>query len=73
MITSLTTRWYTYSDLMKPYEADIDRKMLFQLSSASTAQTIGELFAQYWVELWPDTPTYPQDFIYVSVRNLTPS
>ena len=48
--------------------ANIEKKLLgcqacspeqkFQLSSANTIQTIGELSAQYWGELWPDSPTY---------------
>ena len=29
----------------------------FQLSSANTAQTLWELFRQYWGDLWPDSPT----------------
>ena len=53
---------------MKPCETNIERKMLgcwacslaqkFQLSSANTKQTIETLFAQYWGQLWPNSPTF---------------
>ena len=59
----------------KHWEADVE---LFGLAlqsnssdcSANTTQTIGTLFAQYYTELWPNSPTYLQDIIQVNVWNL---
>ena len=70
MLTPLATRWYTlpYSIKANTERCSAVRPcstvQQFKLSSANTAQTIWELFAQYWEELWPNSPTYQQDFIH---------
>ena len=67
-VTPSATRSHTSSDSMNPYEANIERKMLgcqalfsrenVQISSVNTAQTIVDLLAQFWGELWPNSPKY---------------
>ena len=74
MLAPLATRWHISSYSMKPFQANIERKMLgyqaffpeqqFHLSSANTTQTIAELFAWSWRELLSDNlQAYPQVFI----------
>ena len=75
---SLSPRWHitwspTSSSSMKPYGQTLRKEcwavracspeLLFQLSSAKTAQTIGELFTWDWREQQKNSPIYLEDFI----------
>ena len=65
-VTHPATGWYSSSDSMKPYESNIEGKLLglavqsiSSNSSAKTMHTIGELFTWYWEELQPNISARP--------------